>query len=39
MRMAHEIDGSTDLCAWWTCEEARQLQLVDLTEVGLNFAF
>lgn len=34
-----QLDGSTDLCAWWTFEEAQQLQLVDLVNVGLDLAF
>jgi len=37
--LRNELDGSTDLCAWWTLEEAEQLPLVDLTEVGLKLAF
>ncbi|UCH26862.1 MAG: NUDIX domain-containing protein [Trueperaceae bacterium] len=34
-----EVEGSTDFCAWWTCEEAKNLDLVDLAEVGLDLAF
>ncbi len=34
-----EVDGTTDLCAWWSLEEARQLPLVDLVSVGLEIAF
>ena len=34
-----EVDGTTDLCAWWSLEEARQLPLVDLVSVGLGIAF
>ena len=37
--LRYESDGSTDLCAWWAHEEARQLPLVELTVVGLNLAF
>lgn len=34
-----EVDGTTDLCAWWSLEEAQQLPLVDLVLVGLRLAF
>ena len=37
--LSNELDGSTDLCAWWSLEEAQQLPLVDLTKVGLALAF
>ena len=37
--LTNEIDGSTDLCARWSCEEASQLPLVELTVVGLELAF
>ena len=37
--LTNEIDGSTDLCAWWSYEEAKKLPLVDLTEVGLDLVF
>ena len=37
--LTNELDGSTDLCAWWSYEEAKKLPLVDLTEIGLDFAF
>jgi len=37
--LRNELEGSTDLCAWWTLEEAKALPLVDLTEVGLKLAF
>lgn len=37
--LRNELEGSTDLCAWWTFEEAKTLPLVDLTEVGLKLAF
>ena len=37
--LTNELDGTTDLCAWWSYEEAKQLQLVDLAEVGLGLAF
>jgi ADP-ribose pyrophosphatase YjhB (NUDIX family) len=34
-----EEDGSTDLCAWHTHLEARQLPMVNLGELGLELAF
>jgi ADP-ribose pyrophosphatase YjhB (NUDIX family) len=34
-----ESDGSTDLCGWWTYDEARELPLVNLGELGLELAF
>ena len=37
--LRYETDGSTDLCAWWSYEEARQLPLVELTVTGLDLAF
>ena len=37
--LTNELDGSTDLCAWWSYEEAKGLPLVDLTEIGLDLAF
>jgi 8-oxo-dGTP diphosphatase len=37
--LRHEVDGTTDLCAWWSLEEARRLPLVDLVTVGLGMAF
>ena len=37
--LINEVDGSTDLCAWWSVEEAKKLPLVDLTEIGLDLAF
>ena len=37
--LKNELDGSTDLCAWWSLEEAKQLPLVDLTVIGLDLAF
>lgn len=37
--LTNELDGSTDLCAWWSYEEAVKLPLVDLAEVGLDLAF
>jgi ADP-ribose pyrophosphatase YjhB (NUDIX family) len=37
--LRYERDGSTDLCAWWTYDEAKRLPLVDLVQVGLQLAF
>lgn len=37
--LRNEVAGTTDLCAWWSYEEARALPLVDLAEVGLELAF
>ena len=37
--LRNELNGSTDLCAWWSLDEARTLPLVDLTEIGLELAF
>lgn len=34
-----EIDGTTDLCAWWPAEEIHRIDLVDLVEYGLSLAF
>ncbi len=36
--LTNEIDGSTDLCKWWSYDEAKSLPLVDLVEVGLELA-
>jgi 8-oxo-dGTP diphosphatase len=37
--LRNELDGSTDLCAWWSYEEAKELQLVELAKAGLELAF
>jgi 8-oxo-dGTP diphosphatase len=37
--LTHEIDGSTDLCAWMTPEEALELPLVNLARLGIWLAF
>ncbi|CAN5747551.1 hypothetical protein BH24DEI2_BH24DEI2_21830 [soil metagenome] len=37
--LSHELDGSTDRCAWWSLEQAQQLPLVDLSGYGLGLAF
>lgn len=37
--LRHEVDGSTDLCAWHSHSEALQLPLVNLGELGLDLAF
>ena len=36
--MTHELDGTTDLCAWLTPEEARELPLVGLAAHGVALA-
>ena len=37
--LTNEIDGSTDLCAWWSHEDAKGLPLVDLVKIGLDIAY
>ncbi len=37
--LRNECDGSTDLCNWWTLEEAHDLPMVNLGELGLQLAF
>ena len=37
--LTNELDGSTDLCAWWSLAEAQALPLVDLSVYGLGLAF
>lgn len=37
--LTHETDGSTDRCAWFTCEDAQGLPLVSLAQLGLRLAF
>lgn len=37
--LANEVDGTTDLCAWWSLDEARRLPMVDLAQTGLELAF
>jgi 8-oxo-dGTP diphosphatase len=37
--LRNELNGSTDLCAWWSHDEARKLPIVDLTEIDLDLAF
>ena len=37
--LRYEVDGTTDLCAWWSRKEARGLPLVDLVSAGLEMAF
>ncbi len=34
-----EEDGTTDLCAWWSPAEAKQLPIVNLVSAGLEIAF
>ncbi|MEM7017700.1 MAG: NUDIX domain-containing protein [Pseudomonadota bacterium] len=33
--LAYEIDGTTDMCAWFSLNEAQDLPLVDLVKTGL----
>jgi hypothetical protein len=35
----YEVDGSTDLCAGWTAEEAQALPLVGLAKLEVELAF
>lgn len=37
--LVYEVDGSTDLCAWLTPEEALALPLVGLARLGIGLAF
>jgi ADP-ribose pyrophosphatase YjhB (NUDIX family) len=37
--LTNEVDGTTDLCSWWSPDEAAELDLVDLAGVGLNYAY
>lgn len=37
--LRYEVDGTTDLCAWWSLAEAHRLPLVGLATVGLKMAF
>ncbi|HVL39671.1 MAG TPA: NUDIX domain-containing protein [Fimbriimonadaceae bacterium] len=37
--LASESHGSTDLCGWFTEEEARRLPLVNLARRGIDLAF
>ncbi len=37
--LRNEIDGTTDQSAWVTHDQAKDLPLVELVEVGLNLAF
>jgi ADP-ribose pyrophosphatase YjhB (NUDIX family) len=37
--LTNEGDGTTDLCSWWSPDEAAELDLVDLAGVGLNYAY
>jgi ADP-ribose pyrophosphatase YjhB (NUDIX family) len=36
--LTHEIDGSSDMCAWFTREEALALPLVGLARTGIELA-
>ena len=37
--LRNEVDGSTDLAAWFSADEARGLPLVDLAQTGVRMAF
>ncbi len=37
--LAYEIDGTTDMCDWFTLEDAKKLKLVELARLGLTHAF
>ena len=37
--LAHELDGTTDLCQWFSREEALKQRLVDLVRVALPLVF
>ncbi len=37
--LTSEIDGTTDLCRWWSREDANALPLVGLARVGLDMAY
>jgi 8-oxo-dGTP diphosphatase len=37
--LANEVDGTTDLCGWFTPEEALALPLVGLARRGIELAF
>ena len=38
-QIRYEVDGTTDMCSWFTLDEAKSLAIVELVEVGLAFAF
>jgi hypothetical protein len=37
--LTHEVDGSSDMCAWFTREEALALPMVGLARTGIELAF
>jgi ADP-ribose pyrophosphatase YjhB (NUDIX family) len=37
--LRNEVDGSSDLCAWFSRAEAMRLPLVELAETGIGLAF
>lgn len=37
--LAYELDGSTDICQWFTRDEAEELPLVELAQLGVRLAF
>jgi len=34
-----ELDGTTDLCAWWSRQDLEQIDLVDLAQYGVELVF
>ena len=34
--LTNEIDGTTDLCGWWSYSQAAELPLVDIAQTGLD---
>ena len=37
--LTYESDGTTDMCGWFTLEEAKALALVELAKLGLTHAY
>jgi 8-oxo-dGTP diphosphatase len=37
--LTNEVDGTTDLCGWFTPQEALHLPLVSLARAGISLAF
>ena len=37
--LVYESDGTTDMCGWFTLDEAKKLDLVDLAKLGLSHAY
>ena len=34
--LANEVDGTTDLCQWWSLDDVKRIKLVDLAEAGIG---